>query len=188
MGLPSVDGMDLTTTAEHQKCMINAEEGGGGAGTPAGDAARPAPWWRRVTAYGGFLAGTGLVALTSPTTTSCSRPGIRAADHLVTGLVPLALLGLAAWGSPGSAPAPGRARVAVGLFGLTVAAEAVYYTRRSGRPLTTSPAGPPCRPACCWSAWAPRRCGALAGATAVAPAAGARGLRLVAAVVFGYLS
>lgn len=60
-------------------------------------------------------------------------PGTSAGDHLVSGLVPLALLGLAAWAYP-RLPGAGRGAVAlgVGVLGLTTTVEAVYYTRAIG--------------------------------------------------------
>jgi uncharacterized protein len=61
------------------------------------------------------------------------QPGTSAGDHLVSGLVPLALLGLTAWGVP---RLPGAARGAVealvGVLGLVTAVEAVYYAREVG--------------------------------------------------------
>ena len=57
------------------------------------------------------------------------QPGTSGADHLVSGLVPLALLALAAWALPRS-----RAWIALaaGTFGLMVGAEAVYGSGPGG--------------------------------------------------------
>jgi hypothetical protein len=59
--------------------------------------------------------------------------GTSAGDHLVSGLVPLASLGLAAWAYP-RLPGAGRGAVAlgVGVLGLSTTVEAVYYTRAVG--------------------------------------------------------
>jgi len=61
------------------------------------------------------------------------QPGTSAGDHLVSGFVPLALLGLAAWAWP-RLPGAGRGAVAlvVGVLGLATTVEAVYYTRAVG--------------------------------------------------------
>ena len=59
--------------------------------------------------------------------------GTDAGDHLVSGLMPMALLGLAAWGCLRLRPGL-RATIAlvVGLFGVVVGIEAVYYTTKGG--------------------------------------------------------
>jgi hypothetical protein len=61
------------------------------------------------------------------------QPGTSAGDHLVSGFVPLALLGLAAWAWP-RLPGAGRGAVAlvIGVLGLATTVEAVYYTRAVG--------------------------------------------------------
>jgi uncharacterized protein len=61
------------------------------------------------------------------------QPGTSATDHLVSGLVPLAVLGWAAVAYPRLRPG-GRAVVALllGVFGLGTASEAWYYTREVG--------------------------------------------------------
>ena len=61
------------------------------------------------------------------------QPGTSATDHLVGGLVPLAVLGLAAFAYP-RLRAGWRADVALllGVFGLGTASEAWYYTREVG--------------------------------------------------------
>jgi uncharacterized protein len=59
--------------------------------------------------------------------------GTSPADHLVSGLVPLALLGLAAWGYerlPGFWR--GMSAIGLGLAGVTVGVDAVHYTRALG--------------------------------------------------------
>ena len=61
------------------------------------------------------------------------QPGTSAGDHLVSGLVPLAVLGLAA---AAYARVPGGARAAIalllGIFGIATGIEAVYYTTKVG--------------------------------------------------------
>ncbi len=59
--------------------------------------------------------------------------GTQATDHLVSGLVPLALLALAGWGFVRGRPGV-RAVIAIltGLFGLIASVEAVYYAREQG--------------------------------------------------------
>jgi fermentation-respiration switch protein FrsA (DUF1100 family) len=61
------------------------------------------------------------------------QPGTSAADHLVSGLVPLVVLGLAAWAYP-RLRAGFRAVVALtlGLFGVVAGIEGVYYATKSG--------------------------------------------------------
>jgi uncharacterized protein len=61
------------------------------------------------------------------------QPGTSARDHLVSGLVPLAVLVLAAWGYP-RLRAGLRAVVALllGTFGIVTGVEAVYYTTKGG--------------------------------------------------------
>jgi uncharacterized protein len=61
------------------------------------------------------------------------QPGTSAGDHLVSGLLPLALLGLAAWAYP-RLPGTGRGAMAValGVLGLVTAVEAAYYAREVG--------------------------------------------------------
>jgi dienelactone hydrolase len=59
--------------------------------------------------------------------------GTSASDHLVSGLVPILVLGLAAWAwdrvRPGVAATAG---LLLGLFGMTLAAEALYFWRETG--------------------------------------------------------
>ena len=61
------------------------------------------------------------------------QPGTSASDHLVSGLVPLAVLVLAAWAYP-RLRAGFRAVIAMtlGLFGVVTGIEAVYYTTKGG--------------------------------------------------------
>jgi uncharacterized protein len=61
------------------------------------------------------------------------QPGTSAGDHFVSGLVPVAVLALGAWGYPRLRPGS-RAVVAVliGLFGIVTGVEAVYYTTKGG--------------------------------------------------------
>ncbi len=59
--------------------------------------------------------------------------GTSAADHLVSGLVPIALLALAAWAWPRLRPGVAAAAgIALGLFGVALAAEAVFYWGATG--------------------------------------------------------
>ena len=61
------------------------------------------------------------------------QPGTSASDHLVSGLVPLALLALAAWGYPRlRAGARAVVALALGVFGLVLGIEAVYYALNGG--------------------------------------------------------
>ncbi len=56
------------------------------------------------------------------------RSGTTAADHLVSGLVPLAALALAAWAFPRLRPGTGGAlALTLGVFGLAASGEAVHY-------------------------------------------------------------
>ncbi len=61
------------------------------------------------------------------------QPGTSAADHLVSGLVPLVLLVLAVWSYP-RLRAGLRATIAliIGAFGIVAGVEAVYYTTKGG--------------------------------------------------------
>ena len=61
------------------------------------------------------------------------QPGTSPADHLISGLVPLSILGLAAWEYP-RLRAGFRAVIALtlGLFGVVAGIEAVYYTTNGG--------------------------------------------------------
>ena len=61
------------------------------------------------------------------------QPGTSAADHLISGLVPLALLGLAAWAYPRlRGGRQGALALALGLLGLAASGEAVYYAGEVG--------------------------------------------------------
>ena len=61
------------------------------------------------------------------------QPGTSAADHLVSGLVPLALIALAAWAYP-RLPGGGRGALALasGVLGIAAGIEALHYTREVG--------------------------------------------------------
>ena len=61
------------------------------------------------------------------------EPGTAAADHLVSGLVPLGILAIAAWGYPRLRAGP-RSVVALtlGAFGIVAGVEAGYYTTKGG--------------------------------------------------------
>jgi MYXO-CTERM domain-containing protein len=61
------------------------------------------------------------------------QPGTSAGDHLVSGLVPLAVLGLAAWGFPRiSGVWRGATALALGVLGIAASIEAVHYTSKTG--------------------------------------------------------
>jgi len=61
------------------------------------------------------------------------QPGTSAGDHLVSGLVPLALLALAFWAFPRlKAGAQGLLAMTLGLFAAAGAVEGVYYTQKLG--------------------------------------------------------
>src|SRR5918994_1376051 len=61
------------------------------------------------------------------------QPGTSAGDHLVSGLVPLAVLALAFWAFPRlKAGAQGLLAVTLGLFAAAGAVEGVYYTQKLG--------------------------------------------------------
>jgi hypothetical protein len=81
-----------------------------------------------------FLAATGVIAVhVADDNFFQPNPGTSAADHLVSGLVPLALLALAAT-SYGRLRAGFRAAIAivVGLFGVTAGTEAAHYMNTVG--------------------------------------------------------
>lgn len=61
------------------------------------------------------------------------QPGTSAGDHLVSGLVPLAVLGLAGWGYPRlSGGTRGAVALVFGVFGVAAGLEAVHYTNTVG--------------------------------------------------------
>ena len=61
------------------------------------------------------------------------QPGTSPGDHLVSGLVPLALLGLATWRYPHlSGGRRGALALAFGLLGIAAGIEGFYYTREVG--------------------------------------------------------
>ena len=61
------------------------------------------------------------------------QPGTSPSDHLVSGLVPLALLALAAWAYPRLRGArQGALALALGLLGLAAGGEAFYYAGQTG--------------------------------------------------------
>jgi uncharacterized protein len=81
-----------------------------------------------------FLSGTGLIALHVVDDSWVQpQPGTSAADHLVSGLVPLAVLGVAAAVYP-RVRGGARAAIAllVGAFGIVAGIEAVHYTTQVG--------------------------------------------------------
>jgi len=61
------------------------------------------------------------------------QPGTSAGDHLVSGFVPLAVLGLAAWAYPRlRGGRRGAIALAFGLLGIVAGVEALHYTREVG--------------------------------------------------------
>ena len=81
-----------------------------------------------------FYVAAGLIALhVADDSFIQPQPGTSAGDHLVSGLVPLAVLGLAA---AAYARVPGGARAAIalltGVFGIATGIEAVHYTTKVG--------------------------------------------------------
>ena len=61
------------------------------------------------------------------------QPGTAVTDHLVSGLIPLALLGLAAWAYPRLRGATrGALALALGLLAIAAGSEAFHYTREVG--------------------------------------------------------
>src|SRR5215203_6694476 len=61
------------------------------------------------------------------------QPGTSPGDHLVSGLVPLALLGLAAWAYPRlRGGRRGALGLVFGVLGITGGIEGFYYTRELG--------------------------------------------------------
>jgi uncharacterized protein len=87
--------------------------------------------WRE---HGLFVLAVGVIALHVVDDNFVQpQPGTSAGDHLVSGLVPLAVLGLAAWAYP-RLRGPWRGAMAVAFGGLGIAAgiEAVHYTSKVG--------------------------------------------------------
>lgn len=81
-----------------------------------------------------FLVGVAVIALhVADDSFLQPQPGTSAGDHLVSGFVPLAVLGLAAV-VYSHLRGGGRAAIAlvVGFFGIVFGAEAVYYTVQVG--------------------------------------------------------
>jgi uncharacterized protein len=81
-----------------------------------------------------FLAAVGVVALhVADDSFLQPQPGTSAGDHLVSGLVPLAVLGLAALAYPRlRGGRRGALGLVVGFFGVAFGVEAVYYTSKVG--------------------------------------------------------
>jgi uncharacterized protein len=96
-----------------------------------------------------FLVGIAVIALHVVDDNYISpQPGTSAGDHLVSGLLPLALLGLAAWAYPRlSGGRRGALALVFGVLGIAAGIEAVDYTRKVGASgddftgLLTIPAG-----------------------------------------------
>jgi hypothetical protein len=94
--------------------------------------ARPPKTTRAETLW--FAVPIGLIALhVADDSFFEPQPGTGVGDHLVSGLVPLSVLGLAAWAYPRLRPGVRAAMALVlGLFGAVVGVEAVYYTIKGG--------------------------------------------------------
>jgi hypothetical protein len=95
------------------------------------------PEFRRllpIREIGLFWAAIGLVALHIADDNFLQpQPGTSATDHLVSGLIPLALLGLAAWAYPRLRGAGrGALALALGMLSIAAGSEAFYYTREVG--------------------------------------------------------
>jgi hypothetical protein len=103
--------------------------------SPRRPAAPPLPRWR-----GGrhelalFLVGIAVIALHVIDDNFVQpQPGTSAGDHLVSGLLPLALLGGAAWAYPRlSGGRRGALALVFGVLGIAAGIEAVDYTRKVG--------------------------------------------------------
>jgi uncharacterized protein len=81
-----------------------------------------------------FLIGIGLIAIHVVDDNYVQpQPGMSPGDHVVSGLVPLALLGLAAWAYPRLRGGQrGALALACGALGIAAGVEALYYTREVG--------------------------------------------------------
>ena len=123
-----------------------------------------------ITAARAFRLAVGVVALHVLDDNFVQpQPGTSAGDHLVSGLVPLAALALAAWAYPRLRDG-GRGALAliVGMFGIVAGVEAVRYTIQvgpSGDDYTGCSRSP--RASRC-SDSASRRCGGPAAGTTAA--------------------
>jgi MYXO-CTERM domain-containing protein len=98
------------------------------------DAAPPAPRQGRDRATAVFLVAIAVIALHVIDDNFLQpQPGTSPGDHVVGGLVPLAVLGLVAWAYP-RLPGGGRGALALllGPFGIAAGIEALYYTREVG--------------------------------------------------------
>lgn len=103
---------------------------GSHASQPVGSATGSRLWAETTVAW----SSIGLVALhVADDNFLQPQPGTSAGDHLASGLVPLAVLALAAWGYS-RLRAGFRAAIAlsVGVFGVVAGVEAVYYTTKGG--------------------------------------------------------
>ena len=81
-----------------------------------------------------FLIGLALIALHVLDDNFVQpQPGTSPGDHLVSGLVPLAVLGLAAWAYPRlRGGRRGALSLFLGVLGIAAGAEAIHYTRTLG--------------------------------------------------------
>jgi len=102
--------------------------------TPPPAQAAPAPRRRGVRATVLFLVAVALIALHVLDDNFLQpQPGTSAGDHLVSGLVPLALLGLAAWAYPRlGGGLRGALALSLGVLGLAGGIEGFHYAREVG--------------------------------------------------------
>jgi dienelactone hydrolase len=108
--------------------------------TPSAPAPAPAPAPPRTRRGGGsretvlFLIGLALIALHVIDDNYLQpQPGMSPGDHVVSGLVPLALLGLAAWAYPRlRGGRRGALALTSGVLGIAAGIEGFYYAREVG--------------------------------------------------------
>jgi MYXO-CTERM domain-containing protein len=81
-----------------------------------------------------FAAAVGVIAVhVADDSFLQPQPGTSPGDHIVSGLIPLALLGLAAWAYPRlSGGWRGVVALSAGVLGIAAGVEAFYYTRELG--------------------------------------------------------
>jgi hypothetical protein len=106
-----------------------------GAASPAiGERAHTDVWARVATERGLATGALAVVALHVVDDSFLQpQPGTSAGDHVVSGLVPLAVLGLAAWSYPRlRAGFRAAMALALGLFGIVAGVEAGYYATKGG--------------------------------------------------------
>jgi uncharacterized protein len=122
----------MTQTTTRRELAGTPEASPPSSAHPGGMAPRPGRAGRRECRF--FLVATALVALhVADDSFLQPQPGTSAGDHLVSGLVPLAGLALAATIYPRLRGGPRAAiALAVGFFGIAVGIEAAHYTTKVG--------------------------------------------------------